>query len=31
MQEVKEINKVVYLSNNDILTTRFQPITYYEE
>ena len=28
MQEVKEINKVVYLSNNDILPNRFQPRKY---
>ncbi len=31
MQEVKEINKVVYLSNNDILPNRFQPRKYFDE
>ena len=31
MQEIKEINKVVYLSNNDILPNRFQPRKYFDE
>ena len=31
MQDVKEINKVVYLSNNDILPNRFQPRKYFDE
>ena len=31
MQEVKEINKVVYLLNNDILPNRFQPRKYFDE
>lgn len=31
MQDTKEINKVVYLSNNDILPNRFQPRKYFDE